>query len=208
MAEPHQQGHGSNTTSKLPGETRDCGIFDCFGKKQHKLEEDSVMTDHAKEPKPNKMKEDKHTLNIELHRSRSNSSSSSYEEAEGGEKKRKKKQLKEKIKEKITSEKEEGVSEHEEVSIPFEKCDQLGNADPIEQEEKKGFLEKIKEKLSGQHKKAEEVSPAPPPDQRAADGNSPVGGEAKDKRGILDKIKEKLPGYNKNDRDQMKAKEN
>lgn len=115
--------------------------------------------------------------------------------------------MKEKIKVKITSETEEGVVlEHK--GVPLGKGDQVGNAEPTQQDEKKGFLEKIKEKLPGQHKKAEEVNPAPPPDQCAADGNSPGGGEAKDKKGILDKIKEKLPGYNKNDGDEMKSKEN
>ncbi|KAH7833916.1 hypothetical protein Vadar_010994 [Vaccinium darrowii] len=62
-----------------------------------------------------------------------------------------------------------------------------------------GFIEKIKEKLPGKHKKAEEVSPSPPSDQCTAEGNS--------KKGILEKIKEKLPGYRKNDEDEMKAKE-
>ncbi|KAK1261560.1 Dehydrin COR410 [Acorus gramineus] len=53
-------------------------------------------------------------------------------------------------------------------------------------EEKKGFLEKIKEKLPGGHKKVEEVP--------IEDGE----GVGQDKKGFLEKIKEKFPGYHKN----------
>ncbi|KAK1295791.1 hypothetical protein QJS10_CPB15g00304 [Acorus calamus] len=54
-------------------------------------------------------------------------------------------------------------------------------------EEKKGFLEKIKEKLpGGGHKKVEEVP--------IEDGE----GIGQDKKGFLEKIKEKFPGYHKN----------
>nr|QMS43732.1 Cor47 [Betula platyphylla] len=66
-------------------------------------------------------------------------------------------------------------------------------AEPAHPEEKKGFLEKIKEKLPGQHKKGEEVPLSPP---SAADyAAAPHEGEAKEKKGILEKIKEKIPGY-------------
>ncbi|PSS08259.1 Dehydrin like [Actinidia chinensis var. chinensis] len=185
MAEPLQQCHGSETATK---ETTSLSLFDCFGKKEEKPGDDNVMTDleTVQVSKPDKMEEEKHTLMEELHQARSNSSSSSdEEEQEGGEKKRKKKGLKEE------------VSEHKDASVSTEKCDQ---------EEKKGFLEKIKEKLASQHKEAEECgSPAAPP-ECAADNNSP-GGETKDKKGILEKIKEKLPRYHKNDEDDMKEKE-
>ena len=75
--------------------------------------------------------------------------------------------MKEKIKEKISGDKE--ATEHKDTT-----------ENP---EEKKGFLDKIKEKLPGQHKKAEDG---------AYDGH-PAEGEPKEK-GILEKIKEKIPG--------------
>lgn len=65
-------------------------------------------------------------------------------------------------------------------------------------EEKKGFLDKIKEKLPGGHKKTEEVTTPPPvvaahvPTETTATTTTIHEGE---KKGILEKIKEKLPGY-------------
>lgn len=65
---------------------------------------------------------------------------SSKEEDENGEKKKKKKQgLKEKIKEKISGEKEE-TTENKDSSIAVENCDEKATHHP---EEKKGFLEVI-----------------------------------------------------------------
>ncbi|KAL7207040.1 hypothetical protein ACSBR2_019685 [Camellia fascicularis] len=164
----------------------DCGMFDCFEKKEEKPGEDVAMKEleTVQVSETDKMKE-KHTLMEELHRSHSNSSSSDDDE-EGGEKKRKK-GLKEKLKKKKSSEKEEQVNEHKDTSGSLENYNEVGNAEATQQEEKKGFLEKIKEKLP--------------------DGNSP-GNETKDKKGILEKIKEKLPGYHKNDDDNVKEKEN
>ncbi|KAI8024988.1 Dehydrin COR47 [Camellia lanceoleosa] len=207
MAEPHPQGHGSEAVTKRPVETTDRGMFDCFGKKEEKPGEDVAMIEleTVQVSEADKMKE-KHTLMEELHRSHSNSSSSSDDE-EGGEKKRKKKGLKEEIKKKTSSKKEEQVKGHKDTSGTLENCNEVGNAEATLQEEKKDFLEKIKEKLPGQHKKAEEGNPAAPPPECAADGNSPRS-ETKDKKGILEKIKEKLPGYHKNDDDNVKEKEN
>lgn len=74
-------------------------------------------------------------------------------------------------------------------------------AEPAQTEEKKGFLDKIKEKLPGQYtKKGEEVPPPPPPSstEYGASALPPAHeGEAKEKekKGILEKIKEKIPGY-------------
>lgn len=60
-------------------------------------------------------------------------------------------------------------------------------------EEKKGFIEKIKEKLPGGHKKEEE--------EHADEG------EHKEKKGIFEKIKEKIPGYHsKSDEEKEKEK--
>lgn len=118
--------------------------------------------------------------------------SQSSDEEEGKEKKdkKKKKGLKEK------KEKHE-----EDTSVPIEKYEEEAVAQP---EEKKGFLDKIKEKLPGQHKKTEEavVAPPPPPpvviECYAAEESSQAGHEAdqpKEKKGFLEKIKEKIPGY-------------
>ncbi|VAI47922.1 unnamed protein product [Triticum turgidum subsp. durum] len=78
--------------------------------------------------------------------------------------------------------------------------------------EKKGFLEKIKEKLPGGHKKPEDAAavpvthaapapvthaaPAPvhAPAPAAEEVSSP---DAKEKKGLLGKIMDKLPGYHK-----------
>ncbi|VAI59313.1 unnamed protein product [Triticum turgidum subsp. durum] len=70
--------------------------------------------------------------------------------------------------------------------------------------EKKGFLEKIKEKLPGGHKKPEDAAPVPvthaapapvhAPAPAAEEVSSP---DAKEKKGLLGKIMDKLPGYHK-----------
>lgn len=115
--------------------------------------------------------EEKVTKPSQLHRSGSSSSSSSEEEVEKEgviikKKKKEKKGLKEKI------HKEEDTSQV--VTQP---------------EEKKGFFEKIKEKLPGGDKKVEEETVAPTP----AEYDTVEGGEPA-KKGIMEKIKEKLPG--------------
>lgn len=83
----------------------------------------------------------------------------------------------------------------EETVVAVEKVE----VDPAHPEEKKGFLDKIKEKLPGQHKKTEEVPPPPAPPASAEYGGGSEAthheGEAKEKKGIFEKIKEKLPGY-------------
>ena len=70
------------------------------------------------------------------------------------------------------------------------------------EEEKKGFMDKLKEKLPGHGKKPEEkpedASPAPvvaPPVEEA---------HPAEKKGILEKIKEKLPGYHPKTVDEVK----
>lgn len=72
----------------------------------------------------------------------------------------------------------------------------------MQPEEKKGFLEKIKEKLPGQHKKSEDGAEKSPPEYEA-DGHSPAG-ETKEKKGIIEKIKDKLPGSHKNGEEDKK----
>lgn len=79
----------------------------------------------------------------------------------------------------------------------MEKCNEE-NAEAASPGEKKGFLEKIKEKLPGQHKKDGENVQTLPASDHSADGNT------KEKKGIMDKIKEKLPGHHKNDENELK----
>ena len=88
--------------------------------------------------------------------------------------------------------------------MPVEKCDEVV---PPQPEEKKGFLDKIKEKLPGQHKKAEEVPPPPPPPAECSPSSETHEGEVKEKKGILEKIKEKLPGYHPKTEEEKKEKE-
>ncbi|PON60588.1 Dehydrin [Parasponia andersonii] len=227
MAEEIQiKSHEYEASSKVGGEgsveSKDRGLFDFLGKKdeEKKHQEEVISTEFGEkikvseeEPKHkvekhNEEEEKKPSLLEKLHRSDSSSSSSSdEEEGEGEEKKKKKKEkkgLKEKIKEKISGEdkeeekKEEYHHYHEaDTSVPIEH-EVVHSSKPIHPEEKKGFLEKIKDKLpGGQHKKPEEAVPAsaPAPDHHEYSEASHEGGEAKEKKGILEKIKEKLPGY-------------
>nr|XP_008382463.2 phosphoprotein ECPP44 [Malus domestica] len=112
-------------------EAQGCGMFDFLKKKDNQ--------------KPHQEQEQhKHTTLAEkLHHHDGDSSSSSSDE-EGGEKK--KKGLKGKIKDKISSNKEGGDACH--ASVPATN----GHAD------EKGFVEKTKDKLPGQHKEAEHVA--------------------------------------------------
>jgi hypothetical protein len=114
--------------------------------------------------------------------------SSDEEDGEGDKKKKKG------LKENIFGEKEEGDTKQKDTITPVENDNAVANAEATNPEEKKGFIEKIKEKLPGKHKKAEESGPA----ECAANEHSPEG-EANEKKGILEKIKEKLPGCQKNE---------
>ena len=79
--------------------------------------------------------------------------------------------------------------------------------------EKKGFLDKIKDKLPGQQKKAEEVPPPPQAVECYATTEVPQppcqegGDQAKEKKGIFEKIKEKLRGFHHKDEEEDKEKE-
>ncbi|KAG6388340.1 hypothetical protein SASPL_149765 [Salvia splendens] len=98
----------------------------------------------------------------------------------------------------------------EDTSVPVEKYEDVLPAQ--EHEDKKGFLDKIKDKLPG-GKKTEEVAapppPAPAPAPVVADYSATTPeAEGKEKKGFLDKIKEKLPGYHpKSDEEKEKEKE-
>uniref|UniRef100_A0A803LIN1 Dehydrin n=1 Tax=Chenopodium quinoa TaxID=63459 RepID=A0A803LIN1_CHEQI len=164
---------------EAPVETTDRGMFDFMKKKDgdgHKPSEADTVTSsmenvHVSEP----VEEKKHGGLVEkFHRSHSSSSSS---EKLGGHK-----------------------DEHDhETNVPIEKIHVQDHvhSEPSypapehhhqEEEKKGGFLDKIKDKLPGQHKdKAEEhevVAPAEP----SVEGD-------KDKKGFLDKIKDKIPGF-------------
>ena len=166
----------------------------------------------------------KESLLSKLHRSSSSSSSSSDEEEEvidenGQVVKRKKKGLKEKIKEKLPGHKyQEGGHKtaapapapapvvthggHHDTAVAVEKIegDVKTQLPPAPEEEKKGLLDKTKEKLSGGYKKPEEcaAAPAAPAAPAPAPATEEVSSpDAKEKKGILGKIMEKLPGYHK-----------
>lgn len=205
MAEENQSKiHEQEATE---AEIKDRGLFDMLGKKKQdqKPQEEAIATEfekvkvsdeHGSKLEENKQEEGpekKHSLLEKLHRSDSSSSSSSDEEGEGGEQKKKKKKEKKGLKEKIGGDQKE-EEKHEDTAVPVEKVE----VDPSHPEEKKGFLDKIKEKLPGQNKKTEEV-PAPPPSASAEHHATEAGvgpeGESREKKGILEKIKEKLPGY-------------
>ena len=159
--------------STATGEVTDRGLFDFLGKKKDETKPEETIDSefeqkvHISEPVPEvkheeEKEEKKHSLLEKLHRSDSSSSSSSEEEGEDGVKRKKKKDKK-----KVTTTEGEVKTE----------------------EEKKGFMDKLKEKLPGHGKKPEEASPAPvvaPPVEEA---------HPAEKKGILEKIKEKLPGY-------------
>ncbi|KAK1324254.1 Dehydrin ERD14 [Acorus calamus] len=195
------------------GEVKDRGMFDFMKKKKDeegKCEEEVLVSEFEK-VKVEEGEEKKHeSLGEKLHRSGSSSSSSSDEEEvlEGETKeKKKKKGLKEKIKEKISGEdkageddkKDEVVYEDCKTSVPaIATSDNTTTAEVVKSEEsvtetalspggeKKGFLEKIKDKLPGGTKKAEE---APVESSQAA---VVVVQEEEEKKGFLEKIKEKF----------------
>ncbi|WCJ44327.1 Dehydrin family protein [Euphorbia peplus] len=195
-------------------ETTDRGLFDFLGKKEETKPQEEVIASEfeqkvqVSEPE-HKEAEKKPSIMEKLHRSDSSSSSSSDEEDDEEKKKKKKekKGLKEKLKEKISGEKPEEnkhweletntaaveVKKHEEDNLPG----QTEMAPAPVPEEKKGFLEKIKDKLPGQTKKVEEVpvSSTPPPPPPVAEHVATETHETEPKKGFLEKIKEKLPGY-------------
>lgn len=200
-------------------ETKDRGLFDFLGKKEEeKPQEEVIATDFEEklqvsepetkveeEHKKKEEEEKKPTLFEKLHRSGSSSSSSSSDEEEGDdEEKKKKKKEKRSLKEKMKISGEKGEEkEHEDTSVPVEV---VHTETPHEPEDKKGFLDKIKEKLPG-HKKADEVPP-PAPEYVSPEAAVSHEGDAKEKKGLLEKIKEKLPGYHpKTEEEKEKEKE-
>ncbi|KAL8142513.1 hypothetical protein V2J09_015545 [Rumex salicifolius] len=189
MADQCDQGNENLNSTKAQEETKDRGgLFSFFGKKEEekpkeeKLQDDAIMADHQEHHKP--------TLMEKLHPTKSNSSSSSSsseeEVEEGGVKirrKKNKKGLKEKIKAKISTDKKKPeIANNDAPVIPVEPYNEPVEAPSSAGEEKKGLLDKLKEKIPGHgHHKDAEGGGHPPP----AEG---------EKKGIMEKIKEKLPG--------------
>ncbi|BBH09850.1 Dehydrin family protein [Prunus dulcis] len=160
----------SKSPTKVGEEGQGCGMFDFLKKENEKPHQEQ--------------EQHKHTLAEKLHHHGGDSSSSSSDE-EGGEKK--KKGMKGKIKGKKSGKKEEGDAYH--ASVPVEKTHDIENGAP-HADDKKGFIEKIKEKLPGQQKEAEHGAHA---EYHAVDDHS-----------ILEKIKDKLPGGHKNEEEKPK----
>nr|AKM76913.1 dehydrin 24924 [Craterostigma plantagineum] len=145
----------------------------------HDFEQKVHVGEEKKEDHKDGEEKKHESLIEKLHRSSSSSSSSSSDEEEvdeHGEKKKKKKGLKDKIKDKVSGDKgKEEEKPCEDTSVPVEKHDEVPPvtaydhpphggkkaaeevevppppppADAAEGKEKKGFLEKIKEKLPG-----------------------------------------------------------
>ncbi|CAN6999197.1 unnamed protein product [Brassica oleracea var. botrytis] len=179
----HEQEVPKVTTEESSAEVTDRGLFDFLGKKKEETKPEETIDSefehkvHISEPVVPEVKhekeEKKHSLLEKLHRSDSSSSSSSEEEGEDGEKRKKKKDKKK------TATTAEGEVKTE--------------------EEKKGFMDKLKEKLPGHGKKPEDASPAAPVVAPPVEEAHPA-----EKKGILEKIKEKLPGYHPKTVDEVK----
>ncbi|OAY84510.1 dehydrin COR410-like [Ananas comosus] len=203
---------------------------------------EKVRVDEVEDRKEEEKKKEGFLEKLHRSHSSSSSSSASSDEEEGGEgenkeKKKKKKGLKEKIKEKLgggdKEEEPKGEGEKETVqvvaqeefveAVPAYDDDTAVTVEVVEGTvkldgapeggEKKGFLEKIKEKLPG-HKKPCEEAAAPTVETAAecakeshdtvADANE---GSKENKKGFLGKIMEKLPGYNKGGEEKEKETE-
>lgn len=107
-------------------------------------------------------------------------------------------------------------SDHQDkTSVPIQKGEETH---VVQSKEKKGIIEKIKdklhdspiekikEKLPGHHKKAEEVHAAHPPTPAVVAHAHE--GEHKEKKGIFEKIKDKIPGHHPKSEEQKKGKWN
>ena len=100
--------------------------------------------------------------------------------------------MKEKIKDKLAGGNEEDSEDKNEPTF-VEDCDEGGKAEALQPEEKKGFLEKIKDILPGQYKNTEEETIKPQSDSEANGHDETV-----EKKGFMEKIKDKFPGVHKN----------
>ncbi|CAN8312706.1 unnamed protein product [Cochlearia groenlandica] len=206
----------NDESSTTTGEVKDRGLFDFLGKKEeakppqetpldsefeHKAaqisEQPAFVAKHEekehkptlldqihhykqeeeeeKEHKPTRLEQIHHySLQHKLCRTDSSSSSSSEEEGEDGEKRKNKKK-----------EKKKKIVEGEEVKT---------------EEEKKGMVDKIKEKLPGHNEKTEDDAPLV--NTFPLVNTVPVVAEPEaEKKGVMENIKEKLPCHGKKTED-------
>lgn len=213
------------------GEVKDRGLFDSAHKKKEEVGNtpqdeaflvtgvEGIHIENDRKEERKKEEEKKHGFFEKLHlshRPKSSSSSSDEEEVEGEggiKKKIKKKKEKKDPKEKLyggeKKEKEEekepsffpATGEERPAAVAVEKVDVFEEPALVPEEEKKGFLHKMKEKLPGHSKKAvEEGGPVSPqaPAEHVKEHEVVEGTEGKDKKGFLEKIMDKIPGYHKN----------
>ncbi|KAH7567059.1 hypothetical protein JRO89_XS07G0011500 [Xanthoceras sorbifolium] len=204
MAEEHHQKSSSHEFEpKVAGEgtveTTDRGLFDFLGKKKEEKPQDQEVINTtaaefdqkvqvSEQHEPPKVEEGKNFTDL-------------LEKVEEEKPEEKKPGLLQKLH-------RSGSSSSSSVTVPVEVIHQ--EPVPHQPEEKKGLMDKIKDKLPGQHKKPEEVPPTttsapPPPPPHAAEHATP---EPAEKKGIFEKIKEKIPGYHpKTEEEKEKEKE-
>ncbi|KAF9600476.1 hypothetical protein IFM89_009391 [Coptis chinensis] len=164
------------TATKVEGEHQDHKLLDFLDKKEEEKPQDEmsvpefVETHVAKVEENKEEEESKPGFKETLPRSTNSSGPISDEENAEGEK-----SLTEKIKEKVTGDKE---------AVPHLE----------ETEDNKNFMEKIKEKMPG--KKADAAPVEYPPTETKVSQN-----EVKEHKGIMEKIKEKVPGHQKGEQE-------
>jgi len=229
--EPKYEEYGETTAApvKVEPETvekEDRGLFDKFlGKKkeeENKYQETPVSSDYEQkvdvsEPEP-KSEEQPETLFQKMHVSHSGDRLSEDETLT--------EQLQEKIEERKEKKEEEEAKHEDDNCVPIEKYEEEVAALPPPSytdagvhtptdvvhhdtpvvEEKKGFMEKLKEKLPHSHKKPVEEQVATPPPTVVAAHEAEV--EQPEKKGIMDKIKDKIPGlHSKTEEEKEKKRE-
>ncbi|KAJ9553848.1 hypothetical protein OSB04_017893 [Centaurea solstitialis] len=230
--EPKYEEYGETaaTPVKVEPETvekEDRGLFDKFlGKKkeeENKYEETPISSDYnqkvdVSEPEP-KSEEQPETLFQKMHISHSGASLSQDETLT--------EQLQDKIeerKERKEEEEEEEAKHEDDNRVPIEKYEEEVDAVPPPSytdagvhtpsdvvqhdtpvvEEKKGFMEKLKEKLPHSHKKPVEEQVASPPPTSVAAHEAEV--EQPGKKGLMDKIKDKIPGLHSKTEEEKERK--
>ncbi|KAK1441599.1 hypothetical protein QVD17_07614 [Tagetes erecta] len=206
--------HISDSTSSSSDE-------ECEDKEKKKKKKDKTL----KEKVEKKIEEDKVKMNVKIEETREKAlelKEKTVEKIEEG--KKNVEEFKEKVEEKIKEYEEKKDDEHKrDTSGPFVKYEEVVVVAPQppasseavspleptnEAAEKKGLMEKIKNKLPGGYKKAEDEYAAspPPPQVEAVNADHPVDAENehKEKKSILEMIKEKLPGFHSKSEEEKK----
>ncbi|XP_077220898.1 uncharacterized protein LOC143854692 [Tasmannia lanceolata] len=207
MAEEHQHQHREGETCE--SEVKDRGLLGFLGKKKEneKPQEEGLVTEFEKVQATDETYEEEDNFEEErpsafekLHPSQNGSSSSDEEEVVEGEKvkKQKKKVLKEMMDNDRAKEEETNFEfEHEkDTPVPIEKVEEIH---PDAPDQKKGFLDKIKDILPGHTKKTDDIKTKDMPPEEYTDVQTQEGdAEAlNEKKSVMDKIKEKMPGHRK-----------